>query len=147
MFVSYFTEQPYSAFKDDTSFEPFAGDHPFRRPSDNNLIFSNRFFDPVKGSRLYGERIEEHQLAEEVGFDGITFKRAPQRGLLHAAALQHDGGGDGGQDLAGQDRAAGPSAADLGKPGPTGGGSRHAGHDFQGPHGAGDRARRRGSNS
>jgi alkanesulfonate monooxygenase SsuD/methylene tetrahydromethanopterin reductase-like flavin-dependent oxidoreductase (luciferase family) len=73
MFISYFTEQPYSAFRDETSLASFDGDHPLRRPSDNNLIFSNRFFDPAIGSRLYNERIEEHQFAEEVGFDGITF--------------------------------------------------------------------------
>src|SRR5436309_14726020 len=35
------------------------------------LMFSNRFFDPVAGSRLYNEYLEHYQLAEEVGFDRI----------------------------------------------------------------------------
>ena len=35
------------------------------------LMFSNRHFDPVAGSRLYNEYLEHYRLAEEVGFDGI----------------------------------------------------------------------------
>ncbi|NJL56770.1 LLM class flavin-dependent oxidoreductase, partial [bacterium] len=35
------------------------------------LMFPNRFFDPVAGSRLYNEFIEQYRLAEAVGFDGI----------------------------------------------------------------------------
>ena len=34
-------------------------------------MFSNSHFDPVAGSRLYNEYLEEYILAEEVGFDGI----------------------------------------------------------------------------
>ena len=34
-------------------------------------MFSNRHFDPVEGSRLYNERLEEYLYAEEVGVDGI----------------------------------------------------------------------------
>src|SRR3989442_7852718 len=35
------------------------------------LMFSNRFFDPAAGSRLYNEYLEHYRLAEGVGFDGI----------------------------------------------------------------------------
>ena len=35
------------------------------------LMFSNKHFDPVAGSRLYNQYIEHYKLAEEVGFDGI----------------------------------------------------------------------------
>ena len=71
MLISYFTEQPYSALgaEDAWALHPF--DHPARRPGDNVLIHSNRFFDPVTASRLYAERIREYELAEEVGFDGV----------------------------------------------------------------------------
>src|ERR1700730_10723406 len=34
-------------------------------------MFSNTHFDPVAGSRLYNEYLEQYKLAEEVGFDGI----------------------------------------------------------------------------
>ena len=34
-------------------------------------MFSNSHFDPVEGSRLYNEYLEQYILAEEVGFDGI----------------------------------------------------------------------------
>jgi len=71
MLISYFTEQPYSALSqaDAWALHPF--DHMARRPGDNVLIHSNRFFDPVAASRLYAERIREYELAEEVGFDGV----------------------------------------------------------------------------
>jgi alkanesulfonate monooxygenase SsuD/methylene tetrahydromethanopterin reductase-like flavin-dependent oxidoreductase (luciferase family) len=36
-----------------------------------SVLFSNKFFDPVEGSRLYQERLAEYRLAEDVGFDGI----------------------------------------------------------------------------
>src|SRR6476646_9333863 len=35
------------------------------------LMFSNKYFDPVAGSRLYNEYLDHYRLAEEVGFDGI----------------------------------------------------------------------------
>ncbi|MCI0769692.1 MAG: LLM class flavin-dependent oxidoreductase, partial [Chloroflexi bacterium] len=36
-----------------------------------SLMLSNKYFDPVSGSRLYNERLEEYVLVDEVGFDGI----------------------------------------------------------------------------
>jgi alkanesulfonate monooxygenase SsuD/methylene tetrahydromethanopterin reductase-like flavin-dependent oxidoreductase (luciferase family) len=35
------------------------------------LLFPNTYFDPVEGSRLYNERLEEYLYAEEMGVDGI----------------------------------------------------------------------------
>jgi alkanesulfonate monooxygenase SsuD/methylene tetrahydromethanopterin reductase-like flavin-dependent oxidoreductase (luciferase family) len=71
MLISYFTEQPYSALSQADAWDLHPFDHPARRPGDNVLIHSNRFFDPVAASRLYAERIREYELAEEVGFDGV----------------------------------------------------------------------------
>ncbi len=61
MHLMYFTEQPMSAYPADagTKFGATA------------LMFSNKHFDPVAGSRLYNEYLEHYKLAEEVGFDGI----------------------------------------------------------------------------
>jgi alkanesulfonate monooxygenase SsuD/methylene tetrahydromethanopterin reductase-like flavin-dependent oxidoreductase (luciferase family) len=46
-------------------------DHPARHPGDTVLLFSNRFFDPEQGSRLYRERLEHYRVAEDVGFDAV----------------------------------------------------------------------------
>ena len=61
MFLMYFTEQPMSTYPEDEG----------RKAGHTVLRFSNKFFDPVAGSRLYNERLAEYILAEEVGFDGI----------------------------------------------------------------------------
>jgi alkanesulfonate monooxygenase SsuD/methylene tetrahydromethanopterin reductase-like flavin-dependent oxidoreductase (luciferase family) len=61
MHLMYFTEQPMSAYPEDAA----------RGDGITALMFSNSNFDPVAGSRLYNERIEEYKLAEAVGFDGI----------------------------------------------------------------------------
>ncbi len=61
MHLMYFTEQPMSAYPEDEG----------RAAGHTALMFSNRFFDPEEGSRLYNERLEEYLLAEEVGVDGI----------------------------------------------------------------------------
>jgi alkanesulfonate monooxygenase SsuD/methylene tetrahydromethanopterin reductase-like flavin-dependent oxidoreductase (luciferase family) len=61
MFLSYFTEQPMSTYPED---EGLAAGF-------TSVLFSNKFFDPVEGSRLYQDRLAEYRLAEEVGFDGI----------------------------------------------------------------------------
>src|SRR3989442_15049038 len=54
----YFTEQPMSAY-------PEAEGRAFGATA---LMFSNRFFDPAAGSRLYNEYLEHYRLAEGVGF-------------------------------------------------------------------------------
>jgi len=61
MFLSYFTEQPMSAYPEDEGL----------KAGFTSVIFSNKFFDPVEGSRLYQERMQQYLLDEEVGFDGI----------------------------------------------------------------------------
>ena len=61
MFLSYFTEQPMSSYPDEEG----------RKAGYTSLLFSNKHFDPVEGSRLYNERLAEYMLADEVGFDGI----------------------------------------------------------------------------
>ena len=61
MHLMYVTEQPMSAY-------PEAAGRDFGATA---LMFSNRHFDPVAGSRLYNEYLEHYRLAEEVGFDGI----------------------------------------------------------------------------
>jgi len=61
MHLMYFSEQPMSAYPVDEGKEFGA----------TALMFSNRYFDPVEGSRLYQEYLEHYRLAEEVGFDGI----------------------------------------------------------------------------
>ena len=48
------------------------------------LTFSNRHFDPVDGSRLYNEYLEEYVLAEEVRRRRHHAERASQRAVLHA---------------------------------------------------------------
>jgi alkanesulfonate monooxygenase SsuD/methylene tetrahydromethanopterin reductase-like flavin-dependent oxidoreductase (luciferase family) len=61
MHLMYFTEQPMSAYdaKEGLKYGATA------------LNFSNKYFDPVAGSRLYGEYLEQYIYAEEVGIDGI----------------------------------------------------------------------------
>src|ERR671930_1096231 len=61
MFVMYFTEQPMSAYPADIGLEV----------GHTALMFSNRYFDPVAGSRLYNEYLEHYVMVDELGFDGI----------------------------------------------------------------------------
>src|SRR6202171_6691947 len=61
MHLMYFSEQPMSAYNAQAGLKFGA----------TALMFSNKHFDPVAGSRLYNEYLEHYRLAEEVGFDGI----------------------------------------------------------------------------
>ena len=61
MHLMYFTEEPMSAYPAEEG----------KKFGYTALVFPNKYFDPVAGSRLYEERIVEYQLAEEAGFDGI----------------------------------------------------------------------------
>ena len=61
MHLMYFTEQPMSAYNEQAG----------RDFGATALMFSNKHFDPVAGSRLYNEYLEHYRLAESVGFDGI----------------------------------------------------------------------------
>jgi alkanesulfonate monooxygenase SsuD/methylene tetrahydromethanopterin reductase-like flavin-dependent oxidoreductase (luciferase family) len=71
VFLAYFTEQPMSAYPEEAALTGHPFDHPAREPGDSVLLFSNRFFDPDEGVRLYAERQEEYAEVERVGFDGI----------------------------------------------------------------------------
>ena len=61
MHMMYFTEQPMSAYDAQAGLDYGA----------TALTFSNSHYDPVAGSRLYNEYLEEYILAEEYGADGI----------------------------------------------------------------------------
>src|ERR1700737_915245 len=61
MHLIYFTEQPMSAYSEQAG----------RDFGATALMFPNSYFDPVAGSALYNEYIEQYQLAEAVGVDGI----------------------------------------------------------------------------
>ncbi len=61
MHLMYFTEQPMSAYDEKAGLDYGA----------TALTFSNKHFDPVEGSRLYNEFLEQYIRCEEVGIDGI----------------------------------------------------------------------------
>src|ERR1700760_2274689 len=61
MHVMYFTEQPMSAYPADIGLET----------GHTALMFSNKYFDPVAGSRLYNEYLEQYIYAEEMGIEGF----------------------------------------------------------------------------
>ena len=61
MHLMYFTEQPMSTYPEGEGLQTGV----------TALLFSNKYFDPVQASRLYNERLEEYQYAEEMGVDGI----------------------------------------------------------------------------
>jgi alkanesulfonate monooxygenase SsuD/methylene tetrahydromethanopterin reductase-like flavin-dependent oxidoreductase (luciferase family) len=61
MHLMYFTEQPMSAYSEQAG----------RDFGATALMCPNTHFDPVAGSRLYNDYIEQYQLAEAVGVDGI----------------------------------------------------------------------------
>src|ERR1700712_4639411 len=61
MHLMYFPGQPMSAYSEQAG----------RDFGATALMFPNTNFDPVQGSRLYNNYIEQYMLAEEVGVDGI----------------------------------------------------------------------------
>ncbi len=61
MHLMYFTEQPMSTYP------PAEGD----KYGYTALLFPNKFFDPISGSRLYNERLDEYRYVDECGWDGI----------------------------------------------------------------------------
>jgi alkanesulfonate monooxygenase SsuD/methylene tetrahydromethanopterin reductase-like flavin-dependent oxidoreductase (luciferase family) len=61
MHVMYFTEQPMSAYPAKIGLEV----------GHTALMFSNKYFDPVAGSRLYNEYLEQYIYAEEMGVEGF----------------------------------------------------------------------------
>jgi alkanesulfonate monooxygenase SsuD/methylene tetrahydromethanopterin reductase-like flavin-dependent oxidoreductase (luciferase family) len=71
MHLMYFTEQPMSAWNPESAALDEIPIAPGKTQRVTALLHSNRFFDPLEGGRLYNERLEEYELVEEVGFDGI----------------------------------------------------------------------------
>ena len=61
MHLMYFTEQPMKDYPADAGLEI----------GFTSLLMSNKHFDPVVGSRLYNEFLENYVYAEEMGVDGI----------------------------------------------------------------------------
>ena len=61
MHLMYFTEQPMSAYPSQTGLDI----------GHTALMFSNKHFDPVAGSRLYNQYLEHYIYAEEQGIEGI----------------------------------------------------------------------------
>src|SRR5215470_10652005 len=61
MFVMYFTEQPMSTYPADIGL----------KTGHTALMFSNKHFDPVEGSRLYNQYLEHYIYAEEQGVEGF----------------------------------------------------------------------------
>ena len=71
MLLSYFTEQPMSAYPEQAAVNLSPDDHPARHAGDTIVLFSNKHFDRAEASRLYQERMVEYRAVEEVGFDAI----------------------------------------------------------------------------
>src|ERR1700740_3082830 len=65
MHVMYFTEQPMSPSPANIGLEFGA----------TALMFSNKYFDPVAGSRLYNEYLEQYIYAEEMGVEGFMLNK------------------------------------------------------------------------
>ena len=133
MHLMYFTEQPMSAYdaKEGLKYGATA------------LTFSNKHFDPVAGSRLYNEYLEQYVYAEEAGRRRHHAERASQRAVLHAGQGQHLRGDPRRRHQAREDRHARQSAAAGREPDQA---RRRAGHDrhgVEGPARVGLRARRR----
>ncbi|MDZ7727618.1 MAG: LLM class flavin-dependent oxidoreductase [Dehalococcoidia bacterium] len=70
MEILYFTEQPMSAYPEEAATDeiPVGGG---KTQKVTALLFSNKYFSSEEGSRLYKERMEEYELADQMGFDGI----------------------------------------------------------------------------
>lgn len=73
MHISYFSEQPMSAFDDADAMRTYEDDHPARKIGDAGLVFSNRYFDRQVAADLFERRLDYCVLAEQVGFDGVMF--------------------------------------------------------------------------
>jgi hypothetical protein len=56
MHLMYFTEQPMSAYSAQAGLDFDA----------TALMFSNKHFDPVEGSRLYNEYLEQYILVDKI---------------------------------------------------------------------------------
>src|SRR6266403_299872 len=123
MHLMYFTEQPMSAYPSDIG---LATGH-------TALMFSNKYFDPVAGSRLYNEYLEHYMLCRGNGYRRLHAERAPQRAVLHAGQVQHLCRDARRGDERGEDHPAGQPTAIGRQPGATRRGIVDDRHDLQGP--------------
>ena len=133
MHLMYFTEQPMSAYPAEEGLEFGA----------TALMFSNKHFDPVAGSRLYNEYLEDYIYAEECGIDGIMLNEHHNAPFCMQAKTNVFASHPGRHHQEGQDRHARQPAAAVREPGAA---RRRAGddrHDLEGPAGLRLRARRR----
>jgi alkanesulfonate monooxygenase SsuD/methylene tetrahydromethanopterin reductase-like flavin-dependent oxidoreductase (luciferase family) len=71
--LTYFSNQPYTAYDPEDALTIAAHDHPARQRGDAVVLFSNRHFDPVAGAELYEQRMAQYRAAEAAGFDAIMF--------------------------------------------------------------------------
>jgi alkanesulfonate monooxygenase SsuD/methylene tetrahydromethanopterin reductase-like flavin-dependent oxidoreductase (luciferase family) len=71
MLLTYFTEQPMSAYPEQQARIIADDDHPARHAGDTIVLFSNKHFDRSEASRLYQERMIEYRAVEDVGFDAV----------------------------------------------------------------------------
>ncbi len=71
MHLMYFTEQPMSAWDPESTALDEVPIGNGRKQRVTALMHSNRYFSSKDASRLYNERLEEYQVVDELGFDGI----------------------------------------------------------------------------
>ncbi|MEO5840841.1 MAG: LLM class flavin-dependent oxidoreductase [Acidimicrobiales bacterium] len=71
MLLTYFTEQPMSAYPEQQSRVITKDDHPARHAGDTIVLFSNKNFDRQEARRLFAERMIEYRAVEDAGFDAI----------------------------------------------------------------------------
>ena len=133
MHLMYFTEQPMSAYDAAEGLEYGA----------TALIFSNSNFDPVAGSRLYNQYLEDYVYAEECGADGIMLNEHHNAPFCMQAKCNVFAVHPRRHHEAGEDRVARQSAAARRKSRAASRRTRDDRHDLQGPAGVGLRAWRR----
>ena len=71
MHLMYFTEQPMSAWNPESADLDQVPIGNGRTQRVTALMHSNRYFSAKEASRLYNERLEEYELVDSLGFDGI----------------------------------------------------------------------------
>src|SRR5690348_4713335 len=59
--LTYFTEQPMSAYPEQATRVITSEDHPARHAGDSIVLFSNKHFDRTDAARLYAERMVEYR--------------------------------------------------------------------------------------
>ena len=79
MFIMRLTERPYVAYTEDEVRRSFR--------SSVRLTFSNTHFDPHLGAELYNEYLDEYDLSEEAGFDGLMLNKHHNTPTCMGAAM------------------------------------------------------------